>query len=71
MTEFGMGLTNPLRGERIPGAVGTPFPQVEVCIVKPLVGSKVGYDIIAQGTASKTNVTPGMHTVVGDQHSPY
>jgi malonyl-CoA/methylmalonyl-CoA synthetase len=30
MTEIGMGLSNPLHGERLPGHVGTPLPGVEV-----------------------------------------
>lgn len=30
MTEIGMALSNPLRGERRPGCVGTPLPGVEV-----------------------------------------
>jgi malonyl-CoA/methylmalonyl-CoA synthetase len=30
MTEIGMGLSNPLVGERIPGCVGAPLPHVEV-----------------------------------------
>ena len=30
MTEIGMALSNPLRGERRPGAVGRPLPGVEV-----------------------------------------
>ena len=30
MTEIGMALSNPLRGERRPGYVGTPLPGVEV-----------------------------------------
>ncbi|PHX93029.1 MAG: long-chain fatty acid--CoA ligase [Pedosphaera sp.] len=30
MTEIGMALSNPLRGERRPGAVGVPLPCVEV-----------------------------------------
>jgi malonyl-CoA/methylmalonyl-CoA synthetase len=33
MTEFGMGLGNPLHGERRPGHVGAPFPGVEVRLV--------------------------------------
>jgi malonyl-CoA/methylmalonyl-CoA synthetase len=33
MTEIGMGLGNPLHGERRPGHVGTPFPGVEVRLV--------------------------------------
>ena len=30
MTEIGMALSNPLRGERVPGHVGRPLPGVEV-----------------------------------------
>jgi malonyl-CoA/methylmalonyl-CoA synthetase len=30
MTEIGMALSNPLRGERVSGSVGTPLPSVEV-----------------------------------------
>ncbi len=30
MTEIGMALSNPLRGERVPGSVGRPLPNVEV-----------------------------------------
>ena len=33
MTEIGMALSNPLRGERRPGFVGTPLPSVEVRLV--------------------------------------
>jgi malonyl-CoA/methylmalonyl-CoA synthetase len=33
MTEIGMGLSNPYRGERIPGSVGSPLPGVEVRLV--------------------------------------
>jgi malonyl-CoA/methylmalonyl-CoA synthetase len=33
MTELGMALGNPLRGERRPGTVGVPFPNVEARIV--------------------------------------
>lgn len=33
MTELGMALSNPLRGERRPGTVGTPLPGVEVRLV--------------------------------------
>lgn len=30
MTEIGMALSNPYRGQRVPGSVGTPLPGVEV-----------------------------------------
>jgi malonyl-CoA/methylmalonyl-CoA synthetase len=33
MTEIGMALSNPYRGVRIPGSVGTPLPSVEVHLV--------------------------------------
>lgn len=33
MTEIGMALSNPLRGERVPGSVGMPLPGVEVQLV--------------------------------------
>lgn len=33
MTEIGMALSNPLQGERLPGYVGKPLPQVEVRLV--------------------------------------
>ena len=34
MTEIGMALSNPLRGERVPGSVGTPLPGVELRLVE-------------------------------------
>jgi malonyl-CoA/methylmalonyl-CoA synthetase len=34
MTEIGMALSNPLRGERVPGSVGTPLPGVEVQLME-------------------------------------
>src|SRR5262245_40551288 len=33
MTEIGMALGNPLHGERLPGSVGVPFPNVSVRLV--------------------------------------
>ena len=33
MTEIGMALSNPLRGKRTPGSVGTPLPGVELRLV--------------------------------------
>jgi malonyl-CoA/methylmalonyl-CoA synthetase len=33
MTETGMALSNPVRGERVPGTVGVPLPGVEVGLV--------------------------------------
>jgi malonyl-CoA/methylmalonyl-CoA synthetase len=39
MTETGMNLSNPLRGERRVGSVGLPLPGVEVRIVDPQSGT--------------------------------
>jgi malonyl-CoA/methylmalonyl-CoA synthetase len=41
MTEIGMALSNPVRGERRPGFVGTPLPGVEVRLVNE-AGAPVG-----------------------------
>jgi malonyl-CoA/methylmalonyl-CoA synthetase len=46
MTEIGMVLSNPLRGERVPGRVGRPLPGVEVQLVgedgKPVAAGTAG-----------------------------
>jgi malonyl-CoA/methylmalonyl-CoA synthetase len=46
MTEIGMGLSNPYRGERVPGSVGMPLPGVEVRLVgeddMPVTEGEVG-----------------------------
>ncbi|KAG7174692.1 Malonate--CoA ligase ACSF3-like [Homarus americanus] len=39
MTEIGMALSNPLKGTRKPGFVGSPLPGVEVCIAKFVPGN--------------------------------
>ncbi|MEM9595591.1 MAG: acyl-CoA synthetase [Acidobacteriota bacterium] len=52
MSEIGMALSNPLDGERIPGAVGRPLPGVSVRLVddggKPL-GTDVAGEIEVRG----------------------
>ena len=50
MTEIGMALSNPLRGKRVPGSVGTPLPSVEV----QLVGENG--QPVAPGTAGEIEV---------------
>ena len=46
MTEIGMGLSNPLEGERRPGHVGHPLPGIEVRLVddndQPVSGDSAG-----------------------------
>jgi malonyl-CoA/methylmalonyl-CoA synthetase len=53
MTEIGMALSNPLRGERVPGSVGQPLPGVEVQLVgengKPVASGESG-EIEARGS---------------------
>jgi malonyl-CoA/methylmalonyl-CoA synthetase len=66
MTELGMVLTNPLKGPRHPGAVGNPFPFVEVRIAKSNVYTANGYDILAQGNCRRTTVTPGCENQSGE-----
>ena len=50
MTEIGMGLTNPLNGERIPGSVGRPLPGVGV----RLAGDDG--ELVADGTPGEIQV---------------
>ena len=50
MTEIGMALSNPYRGERVPGSVGTPLPSVEVQLV-----SESG-ELVAPGTPGEIEV---------------
>jgi malonyl-CoA/methylmalonyl-CoA synthetase len=50
MTEIGMGLGNPLHGERRPGHVGAPFPGVDVRLVDE-AGARV-----AEGTPGHIQV---------------
>ncbi|XP_074645687.1 malonate--CoA ligase ACSF3, mitochondrial-like [Tubulanus polymorphus] len=66
MTELGMVLTNPLKGDRIPGAVGNPFPGVEVCLARHNVYSPIGYDVIAEGNSQSTKETPGFEGESGE-----
>jgi malonyl-CoA/methylmalonyl-CoA synthetase len=50
MTEIGMALANPLRGERVPGSVGAPLPSVEVQLVAE------NGEPVAPGTAGEIEV---------------
>ena len=50
MTEIGMALSNPYRGERVPGSVGRPLPRVEVRLV-----SESGEEV-PPGTAGEIEV---------------
>ena len=41
------------------GTVGKPFPSVEVCISRPNVYAKNGYDVLAFGNSKGSTITPG------------
>ncbi len=58
MTEAGMVLSNPLRGERKPGSVGLPLPGVSVRVVDPdtnedLPSGQAGELLIRSGSVCK------------------
>ncbi|XP_071369429.1 malonate--CoA ligase ACSF3, mitochondrial [Centroberyx affinis] len=62
MTEIGMALSNPLKGPRIPGAVGMPLPGVEVRIVMTNTTSTT----IVEGNHRETQVRPGLEGKEGE-----
>ncbi|GFO49300.1 acyl-CoA synthetase family member 3 [Plakobranchus ocellatus] len=66
MTEIGMALSNPLHGDRVPGSVGNPMPNVEVRIARPNVYNSSGYDVLAEGDSRRTVVTKGCEGEQGD-----
>ncbi|XP_068941645.1 malonate--CoA ligase ACSF3, mitochondrial [Petaurus breviceps papuanus] len=67
MTEIGMALSNPLKGIRVPGAVGTPLPGVEVRIVSENSRNESQlYFIHAQGDQNGTKVTLGSEGKEGE-----
>jgi malonyl-CoA/methylmalonyl-CoA synthetase len=60
MTETGMNTSNPYRGgERVPGAVGLPLPDVEVRIVDQETGAELGTDEIGMIEVRGPNVFKG------------
>jgi malonyl-CoA/methylmalonyl-CoA synthetase len=59
MSETGMNFSNPLRGRRIPGSIGTPLPNLQVRIVEPDT-----FDVVAPGEVGELwlkspAITPG------------
>lgn len=62
MTEIGMALSNPLKGPRIPGAVGLPLPGVEIRIVM----NNATNTTIVEGTHKETQVCPGLEGKEGE-----
>uniref|UniRef100_A0A3Q2XT07 Malonate--CoA ligase ACSF3, mitochondrial n=1 Tax=Hippocampus comes TaxID=109280 RepID=A0A3Q2XT07_HIPCM len=62
MTEIGMALSNPLKGRRIPGAVGLPLPAVEVRIVT----NNITNTTIVEGNHRESQVRPGLDGKEGE-----
>ncbi|XP_074522302.1 malonate--CoA ligase ACSF3, mitochondrial isoform X2 [Halichoeres trimaculatus] len=62
MTEIGMALSNPLKGSRVPGAVGSPLPGVEVRIVM----NNTTNTTIVEGNHKGTQVRPGLEGKEGE-----
>ncbi|XP_078103284.1 malonate--CoA ligase ACSF3, mitochondrial [Sander vitreus] len=62
MTEIGMALSNPLKGPRIPGAVGLPLPGVKVQIVM----SNTTNTTIVEGNHRETQVRQGLEGKEGE-----
>ncbi|XP_034385332.1 malonate--CoA ligase ACSF3, mitochondrial isoform X1 [Cyclopterus lumpus] len=62
MTEIGMALSNPLRGSRVPGAVGLPLPSFEVRIV---MNNTTNTNIV-EGNHRETRVRPGLEGKEGE-----
>ncbi|MCL4135913.1 UNVERIFIED_CONTAM: hypothetical protein GTU68_057233 [Idotea baltica] len=65
MTEIGMALTNPLKGERIPGFVGKPFPGVRVKVAR-FSPKRDAYETLCEGTHEGTSVAPGFKGEAGE-----
>ncbi|XP_061198138.1 malonate--CoA ligase ACSF3, mitochondrial-like [Saccostrea echinata] len=59
MTEIGMALTNPYKGERVPGAVGLPFKYVSFIIGNYNAYVDGEYEVIAEGNDEEVKVTEG------------
>lgn len=59
MTEIGMALTNPLEGKRTAGAVGKPFPTVEVKLMS------ADNKMVVQGDSEQISVTSSIKEKVG------
>jgi malonyl-CoA/methylmalonyl-CoA synthetase len=59
MTETGMNFSNPLRGNRKPGSIGCPLPDLEVRIVNPETGVDVTPGQTGEIWLKGPAVTPG------------
>jgi malonyl-CoA/methylmalonyl-CoA synthetase len=59
MSETGMNFSNPLRGERKPGSIGYPLPDLAVRIVDPATGTDVAAGQTGEIWLKGPSVTPG------------
>jgi malonyl-CoA/methylmalonyl-CoA synthetase len=59
MSETGMNFSNPLRGERKPGSIGYPLPELAVKIVDPDTGTDVAPGQTGEIWLKGPAVTPG------------
>jgi malonyl-CoA/methylmalonyl-CoA synthetase len=59
MSETGMNFSNPFRGEKKPGSIGLPLPNVEVRIVNPETFKDLAPGEVGEIWLKGPNVTPG------------
>ncbi len=59
MTETGMNTSNPYQGERVPGTVGFPLPEVSLRVVDPEQGTPMRVDDIGMIEVKGPNVFSG------------
>jgi malonyl-CoA/methylmalonyl-CoA synthetase len=59
MSETGMNFSNPLRGQRKPGSIGLPLPDLEVRIVNPNTGVNVDPGQTGEIWLKGPAITPG------------
>ena len=59
MSETGMNFSNPFRGEKKPGSIGLPLPNVEVRIVNPETCKDLASGEVGEIWLRGPNVTPG------------
>ena len=59
MSETGMNFSNPLRGQRKPGSIGLPLPDLEVRVVNPETGLNVDPGQTGEIWLKGPAITPG------------
>jgi malonyl-CoA/methylmalonyl-CoA synthetase len=59
MSETGMNFSNPLHGQRKPGSIGIPLPELEVGIVDPDTGKDVAPGLTGEFRLKGPAISPG------------